>query len=148
MFGVQQDYDCKCSALADQIGRLDTRMGMVGSLSFSFMTRNLDHVDLRPLKQAVGTYEFHNGTHHVGDKFLGRGMSVHFRSAGKSIGKSRLKIKESGRFARDNVAGLPSCFPAAGLFNGTARLESEMRTRPGDALQVALVFEFDLGLGA
>jgi len=57
-------------------------------------------------------------------------------------------IKESGRFASDNVAALPSCFPAAILFNGTARLESEILTRPGDALQVALVFEFDLRLGA
>jgi|GEM_PF-1898372 hypothetical protein len=76
------------------------------------------------------------------------GVRVHYRSAGKSKGKSWLKIKESGRFASDNVAALPSCFPAAGLFSGTTRLESEILARPGDALQVALVFELDLRLGA
>ena len=46
------------------------------------------------------------------------------------------------------TGGLPSRVPATGAFKGRARLEGEVLTRPGEALQVTLVFEFDLRLRA
>jgi hypothetical protein len=46
------------------------------------------------------------------------------------------------------TGGLPSRVPATGAFKGRARLEGEVLARPGEALQVALVFEFDPRLRA